>query len=151
MLTLIDPELPQLRLSATLTLARASRAVTVVDAGEPMNAPADGVHGLLALDGVRPAELLARGRDEVLGYGGEIFAGEVVDASCTSYGFAVVLRDGSAALRQLREACGNPRRQKGVLSVEPRGTRGTADVDPADDQLVQSELSDRDVDLLAVG
>ncbi len=82
-------------LSAALTLARARRAVTVVDAGEPRNAPADGVHGLLALDGVKPAELLARGRDEVLGYGGEILAGEVVDVSCASYGFAVVLRDGA--------------------------------------------------------
>jgi thioredoxin reductase len=82
-------------LSAALTLARARRAVTVVDAGEPRNAPADGVHGLLALDGVSPAELLARGRDEVLRYGGEIVAGEVVDVSCASYGFAVFLRDGA--------------------------------------------------------
>ena len=57
-------------LSAALTLARARRWVTVVDAGEPRNAPSDGVHGLLALDGVSPVELLARGRDEVLGYGG---------------------------------------------------------------------------------
>ena len=42
-----------------------------------------------------PVELLARGRDEVLGYGGEILAGEVVDVSCASYGFTVVLRDGA--------------------------------------------------------
>jgi thioredoxin reductase len=82
-------------LSAALTLARARRTVTVVDAGEPRNAPAGGVHGLLALDGVKPSELLARGRDEVLGYGGEILAGEVVDVSCASYGFTVVLRDGA--------------------------------------------------------
>ena len=34
-------------LSAALTLARARRRVTVVDAGEPRNAPADGVHALL--------------------------------------------------------------------------------------------------------
>jgi thioredoxin reductase/2-polyprenyl-3-methyl-5-hydroxy-6-metoxy-1,4-benzoquinol methylase len=81
-------------LSAALTLARARRSVTVVDAGEPRNAPADGVHGLLGLEGVSPIELLARGRDEVLGYGGEILAGEVVDVSSASYGFAVVLRDG---------------------------------------------------------
>jgi thioredoxin reductase/SAM-dependent methyltransferase len=82
-------------LSAALTLARARRRVTVVDAGEPRNAPADGVHGLLGLDGVSPVELLERGRDEVLGYGGEIVAGEVVDVSCATYGFAVVLRDGA--------------------------------------------------------
>ena len=82
-------------LSAALTLARARRWVTVVDAGEPRHAPADGVHGWLALEGLSPVELLARGRDEVLGYGGEILAGEVVDVSCASYGFAVVLRDGA--------------------------------------------------------
>jgi thioredoxin reductase len=81
-------------LSAALTLARARRRLTVVDAGEPRNAPADGVHGLLALDGLSPVELLTRGREEVLGYGREIVAGEVVDVSRASYGFTVVLRDG---------------------------------------------------------
>lgn len=81
-------------LSAALTLARAHRRVTVVDAGAPRNAPADGVHGLLALDGLSPVELLARGRAEVTGYGGEIIAAEVSDVSCTSLGFAVVMRDG---------------------------------------------------------
>jgi thioredoxin reductase len=54
-------------LSAALTLARARRRVTVVDAGAPRNAPASGVHGLLALDGLSPLELLARGRAEVTG------------------------------------------------------------------------------------
>lgn len=81
-------------LSAALTLARARRRVTVVDAGQPRNAPADGVHGLLALDGLSPVELLARGREEVLGYGGEYVTNEVVDVSCASYGFTLVLRDG---------------------------------------------------------
>jgi thioredoxin reductase len=81
-------------LGAALTLARARRAVTVVDAGEPRNAPAAGVHGLLALDGVSPRELLARGRNEVRGYGGEILAGDVVDVHRAPYGFAVELRDG---------------------------------------------------------
>jgi thioredoxin reductase len=82
-------------LSAALTLARARRRVSVVDAGQPRNAPAEGVHGLLALDGVSPQELVARGRSEVEGYGGEIVAGEVVDVSCASYGFAVALRGGA--------------------------------------------------------
>lgn len=81
-------------LSAALTLARARRWVTVVDADEPRNAPAKGVHGLLALDGVSPAELLERGRADVRRYGGEVLAGEVVDVACASYGFTVVLRDG---------------------------------------------------------
>jgi alkyl hydroperoxide reductase subunit AhpF len=84
-------------LSAALTLARARRRVTVVDAGAPRNAPADGVHGLLALDGLNPVELLARGRAEVTGYGCEIIAAEVSDVSCTSLGFAVMMRDGGVS------------------------------------------------------
>jgi thioredoxin reductase len=92
-------------LSAALTLARARRRVTVVDAGAPRNAPADGVHGLLALDGLSPTELLARGRAEVTGYGGEVMAAEVSDVSCTSLGFAVVMRDGGVLhARRLRRS-----------------------------------------------
>ncbi|MEU5672012.1 FAD-dependent oxidoreductase, partial [Micromonospora sp. NPDC047753] len=50
-------------LSAALILARSRRRVTVLDAGAPRNAPAQAVHGLLALDGLSPLELLRRGRD----------------------------------------------------------------------------------------
>ncbi|MFC0505298.1 NAD(P)/FAD-dependent oxidoreductase [Micromonospora costi] len=81
-------------LSAALTLARSRRRVTVVDAGAPRNASTEGVHGLLALDGLSPLELLRRGRDEVTRYGGEIISAEVSDVSCTSLGFAVMMRDG---------------------------------------------------------
>lgn len=88
-------------LSAALTLARARRSVTVVDAGEPRNAPAHAVHGLLGLEGVHPDELLARGRDEIAGYGGEVIRGEVVDVSRASCGFTVVLR-GAVVLRARR-------------------------------------------------
>ncbi|MDG4816041.1 NAD(P)/FAD-dependent oxidoreductase [Micromonospora sp. WMMD956] len=80
-------------LSAALILARSRRRVTVVDAGTPRNAPAQAVHGLLALDGVSPLELLERGRAEVVRYGGEIIFAEVSDVSCTSLGFAVMTRD----------------------------------------------------------
>lgn len=62
-------------LSAPLTLARARRGITVVDAAEPRNAPAAGAHGLLGLEGINPLELLARGRAEVESYGGEIIQG----------------------------------------------------------------------------
>ncbi|QXJ21284.1 NAD(P)/FAD-dependent oxidoreductase [Actinomadura graeca] len=64
-------------LSGALMLARARRSVVVIDAGEPRNAPAEGVHGLLGLDGTRPGELLERGREEVRGYGGRILRGTV--------------------------------------------------------------------------
>lgn len=82
-------------LSAALTLTRARRSVTVVDAGEPRNAPAGGVHGLLGLEGISPAALLARGREEILGYGGELIDDEVVAVSGGEDGFTVRLGSGS--------------------------------------------------------
>src|SRR5206468_11993250 len=54
-------------LNGALMLARSRRSVLVIDAGEPRNAPAHGVHGLLGREGMPPAELLARGRAEVRG------------------------------------------------------------------------------------
>ncbi|WP_278263266.1 NAD(P)/FAD-dependent oxidoreductase [Nocardia sp. AG03] len=65
-------------LNGALMLARSRRAVLVIDAGSPRNAPAEGVHGLLARDGTPPAELVAQGRAEVVGYGGEVVNGVVV-------------------------------------------------------------------------
>jgi thioredoxin reductase len=65
-------------LSAGLTLARARRRVLVVDAGEPRNAPAAGVHGFLTRDGIAPRELTRLGRAEV-----ELVGGEVVDGTVT--------------------------------------------------------------------
>lgn len=67
-------------LNGALMLARSRRSVVVIDSGTPRNAPADGVHGLFALDGTPPAELLRRGREEVRGYGGLVVSGEVVSA-----------------------------------------------------------------------
>jgi hypothetical protein len=75
-------------------LARARRSVLVVDAGAPRNAPATGVHGLLGHDGIRPAELLERGRAEVRGYGGQVVAGEVTTAARDAEGLTVTLADG---------------------------------------------------------
>ena len=65
-------------LSAAQVLARARRRVAVVDAGEPRNAPAEGVHGYLARDGMPPRELLAVGLAEVASYGGELISDAVV-------------------------------------------------------------------------
>jgi thioredoxin reductase len=86
-------------LSGALTLARARRSVLVIDAGQPRNAPAAGVHNYLAHEGTPPAELLALGRTEVTGYGGEILTGTVVTAERRDAGdFRVVLDDGAAIL-----------------------------------------------------
>lgn len=88
-------------LSGALTLARARRSVLVIDAGQPRNAPAAGVHTYLAREGVPPGELLAAGRSEVAGYGGEILSGTAVTAERRTAGdFRVVLADGTAVLAE---------------------------------------------------
>ena len=82
-------------LSAALVLARARRNVLVVDAGEPRNAPASHLHGYLSRDGFPPDELLAAGRNEVKGYGGDIAAGTVTDLVPDGRaGFWALLSDG---------------------------------------------------------
>jgi thioredoxin reductase len=81
-------------LNGALMLARSRRSVLVVDAGEPRNAPAGAVHGLLGHDGVPPAELLARGRAEVEEYGGVVLPGLVETVRRDDDGFAVVLAEG---------------------------------------------------------
>jgi thioredoxin reductase len=81
-------------LNGALMLGRSRRSVVVLDAGQPRNAPADAVHGLFAREGTPPAELLARGREEVRMYGGHVVEAEVVDAEKVDDGFVVRLADG---------------------------------------------------------
>jgi len=57
-------------LSASLFLARYLRRILTFHHNTPRNEYAHGIHGFLGHDGIRPNELLARGRDEVAGYGG---------------------------------------------------------------------------------
>lgn len=82
-------------LSAAVVLGRSRRSVVVVDAGEPRNAPADGVHGFLTRDGMPPAELLAAGRAEAESYGARILAGEAVAVRGERGAFEVALADGA--------------------------------------------------------
>jgi thioredoxin reductase/2-polyprenyl-3-methyl-5-hydroxy-6-metoxy-1,4-benzoquinol methylase len=81
-------------LSAALMLGRSRRSVVVIDAGEPRNAPAAEVHGLLGRDGMSPSVLLARGRDEARSYGALIVEGEVIDVSGEEGAFCVRMRSG---------------------------------------------------------
>ncbi|MGW1881406.1 NAD(P)/FAD-dependent oxidoreductase [Streptomyces sp. NPDC001970] len=86
-------------LSGALTLARARRSVLVIDAGSPRNAPASHAHNYLTRDGAPPSALLAAGREEVTGYGGEIVTGTVVSVERTEGGcFRVVRDDGRTVL-----------------------------------------------------
>ncbi|MFI6348654.1 NAD(P)/FAD-dependent oxidoreductase [Streptomyces sp. NPDC050560] len=100
-------------LNGALMLARTRRSVVVIDGGTPRNAPAEGVHGLLGLDGTPPAELLRRGRAEVRGYGGRVVTGEVASAAPAAPSadgdprFTVTLADGAAVTaRRLLVATG---------------------------------------------
>jgi thioredoxin reductase len=73
-------------LSAALMLARARRAVTVVDGGRPRNLASSHLHGFLSRDGADPAELLSAGRREVESYGGSIRRGAVSEIRSGSDG-----------------------------------------------------------------
>jgi thioredoxin reductase len=94
-------------LSGAVTLARSRRSVLVVDAGEPRNAPAAGVHNYLGHEGARPADLLALGRAEVASYGGEVVTGVVTAARQAGEGFVVTVDGGrEIAARRLLVATG---------------------------------------------
>lgn len=88
-------------LSAAVVLGRARRDVLVIDAGSPRNAPAAGVHGFLAHDGISPADLLGTGRAEVEHYGGRVWTGEARTVRRTADGFEVTL-DGGGHVRARR-------------------------------------------------
>jgi len=80
-------------LNGAMMLGRSRRSVLVVDVGEPRNAPAEGVHGVLGHDGTPPAELRERGRAEVRRYGGHLVDGSVTGVVRSDAGFAVTLAD----------------------------------------------------------
>ncbi|MFI8388612.1 NAD(P)/FAD-dependent oxidoreductase [Streptomyces sp. NPDC085540] len=85
-------------LAGALTLVRARRTVLVIDSGSPRNAPAAHMHGYLGQDGESPAALLAKGRAEVTGYGGEVRPGTAVAADrLPDGGFLVRCGDSSTA------------------------------------------------------
>lgn len=100
-------------LNGALILARSRRSVVVIDSGSPRNAPAEAVHGLLALDGTPPSEILRRGREQVRQYGGRVVFGEVVSAEPAAPSadgdlrFTVTLADGrSITARRILVATG---------------------------------------------
>jgi len=64
-------------LSASLFLARYLHRTLTFHHNSPRNEYAHGVHGFLGHHGIRPGELLARGRDEVTSHGGLIIEARV--------------------------------------------------------------------------
>src|ERR1041385_9432266 len=67
-------------LNAALVLGRARRRVVVLDSAQPRNYATHEMHGVLGHDGIDPADLRARGRAELAGYGVEVISAEVQDA-----------------------------------------------------------------------
>lgn len=64
-------------LSASLFLARYLHRTLTFHHNSPRNEYAHGIHGFLGHHGIRPGELLARGRDEVTSHGGLIIEARV--------------------------------------------------------------------------
>lgn len=82
-------------LSAALMLGRARRRTLVLDAGSPRNRFAAHMHGVLGHDGIDPAELLRRGRDEVAAYGVEVRPGDVARVDEHDGDLVATLADGT--------------------------------------------------------
>jgi len=93
-------------LSAALQLGRARRSILLVDGGEPRNAAAAAVHGLLGMDGVPPAELRRRGAEELERYGVEQRDAEVVAVEPSGDTFGVRLADEVLEARRVLLATG---------------------------------------------
>ncbi|PZR54403.1 SAM-dependent methyltransferase [Xylanimonas oleitrophica] len=81
-------------LSAALMLGRARRRTLVVDAGSPRNRFADHMHGVLGQEGVPPAGLMRRGREEVAAYGVEVLDGIVERVEDAERGLLLTLAGG---------------------------------------------------------
>ncbi|WP_053204996.1 NAD(P)/FAD-dependent oxidoreductase [Jiangella muralis] len=111
-------------LSGALTLARARRSVLVVDAGEPRNAPAAGIHNYLGREGTAPGELYRIGRSEIAGYGGELVDGAVVEVTGAAGDFTVRLDSGATVLaRRILLATGGVDELPDVPGVRERWGR----------------------------
>ncbi|MER7540243.1 NAD(P)/FAD-dependent oxidoreductase [Streptomyces sp. NPDC097704] len=82
-------------LSAALIMGRSRLRTLVVDAGEPRNAPAAHMQGVLSRDGMSPADYLAAGRRELAAYGVGVRDGRVTGAARDGAGFLVSLADGT--------------------------------------------------------
>lgn len=67
-------------LNAALVLGRARRHVLVLDSAQPRNYATHEMHGVLGHDGLDPADLRARGREELAHYGVEIATATVDSA-----------------------------------------------------------------------
>jgi thioredoxin reductase len=108
-------------LAGAVALLRARRSVLVVDAGQPRNALADGVHNFLTREGTPPADLFAAGWAEVEGYGGTIVRAAATGIERVDGEFRVLLDDGAVVVgRRLLVATGLVDELPGIPGVAER-------------------------------
>ncbi len=82
-------------LSAALLLGRACRRVLVCDTGKPRNAIAQTAHSFFSRDGIKPAELLQIGRDQLRPYKSvQFYETEVAAVKTQPHQFEVTLGNG---------------------------------------------------------
>ncbi|UJA21647.1 NAD(P)/FAD-dependent oxidoreductase [Thermoleophilia bacterium SCSIO 60948] len=112
-------------LSAALVLGRARRKTLVIDAGEPSNAVAPGIGGLLGSDTRPPADYYAAGRDELAAYPSvELRANEVAAGSRVESAFELEMADGSSEVaRRVLLATGMDYRLPELPGIEERWGR----------------------------
>ena len=93
-------------LNAALVLGRARRRVLVLDGARPRNAATHQMHGVLGHDGLDPADLRARGREELARYGVEVVTAEVDDAGLADAAVRLHSARGSDVTRTVLLATG---------------------------------------------
>jgi thioredoxin reductase len=93
-------------LNAALVLGRARRRVVVLDSGVPRNYATHEMHGVLGHDGLDPADLRARGRAELAGYGVEVVTADVEDAEVLDGAVRLTWGDGAEVTRTVILATG---------------------------------------------
>ncbi|WP_029075730.1 NAD(P)/FAD-dependent oxidoreductase [Kaistia adipata] len=83
-------------LSAAMQLARAGRAVCVIDSGSPRNRFASASHGFFGQDGAAPRAMILQGREKLAAYPTVHFVDDrATEAVATEAGFSLRLESGN--------------------------------------------------------
>ena len=93
-------------LTAAIFLGRYRRRVLLIDAGQGRNKASHGIHGFLGYDGIAPAELISRAREEAISFGVELISDQATKVEkCGDY-FEVTSGNGIARGRRVLLAYG---------------------------------------------
>src|SRR3954451_14802692 len=93
-------------LNAALVLGRARRRVLVLDSARPRNYATRAMHGILGHDGLDPADLRGRGREELARYGVDVMTADVEHAEALDKAVRLVSARGADVGRTVLLATG---------------------------------------------